>query len=354
MNRVGFGVARQLLTRVDVVLHRSLLLPIVICLAAAPAWALKPAEHRKLAEAACAAERLPDAFCRRMGKAVYETDYSEWDLLAAHAQRERSQSRCAAADAAAMRVDQLARAMVDHVRAAAFEDGAIELGRALHTLQDECAHHGITNEEHAYYSLDQACTGDQVSPDVQPAAIACAQSRTADAMHRVAVALADAHWNSVDIICRDADQRDVCANAVLPTPAMACKFLGLYGDWDGSDSGWNGELVGPALVDAFAAALAGEPASRSICGGDAAAIDPVSPHAKVAVTNITCALTDVGCLGKVDEGGSEPTTAGGCAATGTPGLMLGLAVCAAAALARRRSPRRCDRDRDRASRSRCP
>ena len=83
-----------------------------LALAPRPAWALKPGKHRALFERACSDAGLPDAFCRRAGRQVYETDFFEWTNLSAHAQRERGQDRCAAADAAIARVDQLARDVV--------------------------------------------------------------------------------------------------------------------------------------------------------------------------------------------------------------------------------------------------
>ena len=273
--------------------------------------------------------RLPDAFCYRMGKQVYETDYEEWDQLSAHAQRERGQDRCAAADAALARLDQLGRAVVADAHAQRFEQAAIDLGRALHTLQDECAHHGMTNEEHAFYSLEQTCTGEQVSPDVQPAALTCAQARTRDAMTVVAAALADVSWSGVESICVDYDNRDTCTQAVLPTPIQVCDFLALYHEWDGGDSTWDGTRVGPALAAGFAAAVAGEPATSSICAGDTHAIDPISPHATVVDRDAGCVLTDITCLGKVDEDGEpmrKPVDVGGCAAGGAPGALIALGL----------------------------
>src|SRR5437660_1463747 len=116
--------------------------PLALLLMSSSAWALKPGKHRDLAQTACYDARLPAAFCDRMGKQVFETDYLEWTDLSAHAQRERGQDRCTAADLAIARLDRLGRALVADAHARAFEQAAIDLGRALHTLQDECAHHG--------------------------------------------------------------------------------------------------------------------------------------------------------------------------------------------------------------------
>jgi len=304
---------------------RLLVLPLV--LASSPAWALKPATHRQLAEDACVAERLPGAFCERMGKQAFETDYQEWTDVAAHAQRELGQDRCEAADAAASRVEALSRALVADAHRGAYEAAAIDLGRALHTVQDECAHHGMTNEEHAFLSLEDSCGDGNVSPDTQPDALACATTRTRDVMAAAAAALADVRWTNVDAICRrnsDNDD-DSCALASLPSPFQVCDFLAMHHDWDGSDSRWNGDIVGPALVDAFARGLRGELDSTGVCDR-AGAIDPLRPHALVSDRDAGCLLTDVLCLGKADDAGATaaPADSGGCAAGGSPGLVLAL------------------------------
>lgn len=318
---------------------RPWLLVSLVVLSSTDAWALKPGKHRELLEDACSAAGLPHAFCRRAGEQVYEVDHDEWTALSAHAQRERGQDRCAAADAAIARVDALAREIADDVRSGKLEEGAIALGRAVHTLQDECAHHGMTNEEHAYYSLEQTCGEGDVSPDVQPAALTCADARTRAALARVADALAGAAWTDVDFICRDSENRDTCATAVLPTPGMACAFLKLHTAWDGDDSTWNGSVVGPALADAFANGLAGGPAPGPLCA-DPSAIDPVAPRAHVADTEAGCGLADAICLGKVDEDGepiaSDEATGGCSTGSGAPGL-LALSLFGVALVMRRRS-----------------
>jgi hypothetical protein len=309
-----------------------------------PAWALKPAKHRSIAEAACGSAKLPDAFCRRMGQVDFETDYREWTDLSAHAQTPDGSDLCGAADASAARLETLARALVAAAQRGDQDAAAVALGRAIHTLQDECAHHGMTNEQHAYYSLDQTCSGDQVSPDVQPDAIACATARTERAMTAAAAALAGTDWRGVDELCLDADNQDTCANAVLPTPAQACDFLAEFKQWSGVDSTWNAAIAGPALENAFAAGLRGDPVSTSVCAQGS--IDPLAPAAQVSIGNVTCGLTDVGCLGKVDGDGDSadpygdppaPSATNGCSAGGG-GLVMLLAVVFGSVRSR---PRRC-------------
>lgn len=303
---------------------RTRLLVLPLLLASSPAWALKPSKHRELAEAACTAQRLPAAFCERMGQQAFETDYQEWTTPSAHAQRAVGQDRCDAADDAAVRVRALGNDLVADAHAGKYEDAAVALGRAIHTLQDECAHHGMTNEEHAFYSMEDTCGDDvNVSPDTQPLAIACAQSRTNDAMAAVAAALADVSWSGLDL-CRDSNDQDTCELASLPSPFQACDFLALHKEWDGADSTWNGDVVGPALVSAFDHGLTGDVAYVPVCAAQTS-IDPLAPHALVTSRDTGCALTDVACFGKADAPGAVAAPAsGGCAAGGSPGLVLAL------------------------------
>jgi len=301
---------------------RTRLLVLPLLLASSPAWALKPGKHRELAEAACAAQQLPSAFCERMGQQVFETDYKEWTTPSAHAQRKLGQDRCEAADDASIRVRGLARDLVADAHAGKFEAAAIELGRAVHTLQDECAHHGMTNEEHAFYSMEDTC-GDGVSPDTTPEALSCAEARTNDVMASVGAALADVKWSGVEYMCRDGNDQDTCQLASLPSPFQACDFLALHKDWDGADSRWNGDVVGPALVDAFEHGLAGDIAYVPVCA-QPGAIDPVMPNPLVTNRDTGCGLTDVACFGKADAPGEAPADSAGCNAVGSPGLLLAL------------------------------
>ena len=301
-------------------------------------WALEPAKHRALAEKACADVHLPDAFCRRMGQEAYQTDYNEWTNLSAHAQRELGEDRCTAADKALWRVDQLARTAVAKTRAGDFEAGAVALGRAVHTLQDECAHHGMTNQEHAYLSLTQTCTSNDTSPDIQPAAITCATTRTHDAFVAVAAALEGTRWSYVESICQGNSNNDnntttdSCQQAALPTPHMACEFLEEHTDWDGDDSRWNGDIVGPRLLAAFQGGLRGDAAPPApICPRTTDAIDPPSPHPLVTNREAGCGLIDITCLGKVDDPGSsqQDASSGGCSTgsgAGAPAFLVLLAL----------------------------
>jgi hypothetical protein len=317
-----------------------LVLPFAMLLSSQSAWALQPAKHRELAESACTGAGLPRSFCSRIGKETFETDYHEWNTLAAHAQRELGQDRCTAADAAASRVDRLAREAIAKTRGGNFEAAAIALGRVVHTLQDECAHHGMTNQEHAFYSLTQTCTHDDVSPDVQPEAIACADARSREAFALVATALAGTRWDGVDWICRDADNNDSCATATLPGPWMACEFLAEHAAWDGEDSQWDGARVGSALVAAFSAGLTGTASPSAICGADPNAIDPAMPRGFVDDRDAGCKLIDIACLGKVDEDTADETESTGCSTGRSSGAPFLVVIALLLRRATKRGPRR--------------
>jgi hypothetical protein len=296
--------ARRLLGASGVRMFRASIAVVLVGAAAPPAAALSPGTHREILEAACAEAGLPYQFCRRAGRANFETDFREWTSMAAHAQREPGQARCTAADASAERLDGLGRSFVGAVAIADYETAADELGRALHTLQDECAHHGMTNHEHAFYSMAQTCGAGDVSPDVQPMAIACATARTREVMAHVAAALADADRDAMGYVCRDDRDGSTdfdCAEATLPSPVTGCQFLAEHKHWDGVDSTWDGAVVGAALFDAFVGGLAYAPASTSVCAGDEDAIDPPSPRADVTDRDVGCLLTDIGCLGRADD-----------------------------------------------------
>src|SRR3569623_1408635 len=66
---------------------------------------------------------------------------------------------------------------------------ASSIGRALHTVQDDCAHHGMPNPQHAWFSLADYCEGTATNPDVQDSAISCARAETAAVMKVAADAI---------------------------------------------------------------------------------------------------------------------------------------------------------------------
>lgn len=132
--------------------------------------ALSQLKHRDVTLAHCKAAGFTEKFCVAAAVAAANVDKHEWSNLAAHAQRAKGQGKCEAAEAAALRVAALGRKINAF---ASPKDNAENIGKAMHTLQDECAHRGMTNAQHAYLTIDA-----RQSPDTNPAAVACADSIT--------------------------------------------------------------------------------------------------------------------------------------------------------------------------------
>lgn len=329
-------------------------------LATTTAHALKPRAHADLAHASCTAAGLPTDFCRRVATENYNTDADEWDDLAAHAQIAGDQTACEAADGTAGRVwlratelrAELAALATDRSERRAGKAAEL-LGRVLHTIQDNCAHHGMPNPQHAWFSLADFCEGTDTSPDVQDEAVACARVETEAVMRLVAATVSPRAADALgELSCPDeaiGDQRGgtqpVCQRRYLPAPWDACEFLGEAQEWDGIDRQWNNDVVTGALRDAFAAGLAGRGALPSPCRGDERTLSPAvsEPILDVSGGTPSCTRAKLFCLGKADEDDhpfadedTEVPAEAGCRTTHAPG---GLVVFGLAALVLRRRRR---------------
>jgi hypothetical protein len=164
--------------------------------ASGSAHALKPGTHADIAKASCIAAGLGKNLCTRIATEDYDTDSREWDDLSAHAQIDDAQTACVAADAAAGRLFVLGTSVRSALAQVAISGGTQTvgdvdalIGRALHTIQDNCAHHGMPNPQHAWFSLGDFCDGTATSPDLQEDAIACARTESDAAMRAVLRAL---------------------------------------------------------------------------------------------------------------------------------------------------------------------
>jgi hypothetical protein len=319
--------------------------------ASAPAFALKPAAHADVTQRSCQAAGLPKDACTRIATEDYDTDEREWDDLRAHAQIEDNETACAAADRTASRMwslgAELRTRLAAFARSGSYDDaGAVDaaIGRALHTAQDDCAHHGMPNPQHAWSSLHDFCDGTATNPDVQSDAIACARTESDAILKTAATAIRNAGLTSRlgALSCPDASgggrggaDTPVCQGRWLPTPFEACAFLGRANDWDGIDRTWSNAVVAPALRSAFAAGVTGAlaPAAGAICHGDERVLSNATsrPMADVSGGTPSCLKAHVLCLGKADDGGDvenpfadDPVDAdaGGCAATGGAGLGM--------------------------------
>lgn len=343
---------------------RSSWLVVTILLGSAgSAHALKPGTHADIAKDRCIAAALPASFCLRVATENYNTDSREWEDLPAHAQIDAGETACVAADRTAHRMWQLGadvRTQLTSIRARSTYGNvglaAQALGRALHTIQDNCAHRGMPNPQHAWFSLSDFCHDTELSPDIQGDAMSCARAETEAVVELVADAV-EATGTSSGLgaqACppvaggpRNDNEQPICQKRFLPGPIDACRFLASAKTWDGVDRTWAADVVAGALRHAFAAGLAGEPELASICGGDETVLSAATSQPILDVSGGTpsCGKSKLLCLGKADDadnpffdddhdGVSETEETGGCATGGGHGL--GLLLIAAGVLARRR------------------
>ena len=312
----------------------------VVLGAAGNAHALKPGSHADIAKASCLGAELPADFCTRVATEDYDTDSREWDDLRAHAQIDDGETACGAADRAAARLFGLGgdlRAALAATRRSGSESDVghvgAAVGRALHTIQDNCAHHGMPNPQHVWFSLGDFCDGTNTSPDTQDDALVCARAET-DAMF---VAIADAIRTAG--VARTLDVHScppqphsphdnggppaICQARFLPGPIDACSFLGRAKDWDGIDRTWENRVATPSLRHAFEAGLAGESVAPSICGGDETVLSSgrSEPMVDVSVGPASCVRASLFCLGKADD--SENPFADETSADDTGGCHVG-------------------------------
>jgi MYXO-CTERM domain-containing protein len=315
----------------------------------APAFALKPGSHADVAQASCQSAGLPKDLCTRIATEDYDTDEREWDDPSAHAQIDDNQTACEAADQTALRVWQLGSDLrTDLAAFAATSDDdhaasiASSIGRALHTVQDDCAHHGMPNPQHAWFSLGDFCEGTATGPDVQDDAVSCARTESNALMRTAAAAIQRAGFASRlgAVSCPGL----VCHGRYLPGPIDACEFLSRASDWDGIDRTWNDAVVGPALQAAFSAGLAGRAAPSAMCRGNESVLSNARSESIVDISGgaTSCLKAHVLCLGKADDAENPfaddpppPADAGCHAAHGDAGLAM-LALIGLVSLRRRR------------------
>ena len=285
---------------------------------AGSAHALKPGTHADIARDRCVALGLPSNFCQRAATENYNTDSREWEDLRAHAQIDDGETACVAADRTAARMWQLGDDL--HRNLAAVRAGAntsnvglaaSALGRALHTIQDNCAHHGMPNPQHAWFSVSDFCLDTELSPDIQSDASSCARAETDAVVRLVADAVRDAgvasglNANACPPVAGGPrnNEQPVCQKRFLPGPIDACRFLAGAKNWDGIDRTWANDVVTSALRQAFTAGLAGEAYVPSVCGGDESVLSPAvsQPILDVSVGAPTCGKVKLLCLGKADD-----------------------------------------------------
>jgi hypothetical protein len=290
-----------------------------LLLVGAPAHALTQAVHYQIAYDSCIAAGAPDVFCEEVGKAAHNVDSSEFNTLSAHSQMENGQTACDGANAAIWRVFWLGGQMRQIIGEIAYNNSkdsitmlAGRLGQALHTVQDNCAHSGMPNPQHAWKSLDDVCHGTHESPDIVPEAATCAREETDAVMDAVFSALSD--WGADKSALGNLDEQ----HNHLTGYGDACNFLGEAGDWDGVDRRWDNTIVRPYMRNEIVSAITDDNAQHGwVCdaaptglliGYDADVDTSGGAHKCIGITAL--------CLGKADEIGAAPTTeasaSGGC------------------------------------------
>jgi hypothetical protein len=277
---------------------------VVFTLTASRAQALEQSKHRDISENACKAAGLSANFCGRVGDAAYNVDWAEWDTLAAHAQPEAGQSLCDAAGAAAARLSSLGGEISAALELPASAERANTLadamGRALHTLQDNCAHEGVSNVQHAWYSLSDSCDGTKLSPDVQPQATQCANLETELVMDEFANALYYAGVTNSELT--QADE----VSTHWPPRGGVCEFLKGADDWDGVDVRWDDSLVTPALRESFLSGIYGTATTPDFCAVSGLEIPNPKPTANTSGGADWCVKLNLYCIGKGDAPDEAP------------------------------------------------
>jgi hypothetical protein len=219
---------------------------------------------------------------------------------------------------------------------------AVALGKALHTIEDNCAHQGMDNPQHAWFSYKDSCGGTTTSPDAQPAAKACAEREAAAVFAALAQTLDDVGLAPTAL-------RTVSTRTHWPPRASICAVLGEAKLWDGHDRRWNNDIVVPAFRAQLVAALSDPNAQQhAICaGGETLARASYNPVVDVSGSPTSCMKISLYCAftGKADEGDEPPpweqddhAEAGGCNAGRSVGVWwVAFAMIALICRSRRRA-----------------
>ncbi len=288
----------------------SVLGTLAVTLLAGPAAALNQSAHLQISREACRQAGLPASFCQHVGVATADVDALEWNDLGAHAQTGDGEPTCEAADRSYHRVRMLGIEMRIHLEGPS-EDLGRSLGRALHTIQDNCAHAGMPNPQHAWHSLADACTGTHESPDLQPEALQCARRETAAILTAFQAARSDAGLaaSALEIVNDSGAEPSIPESNRFPPRAGVCHFLTVdAGHWDGVDRRWNNDRMVDTLREALLGALRSESvAVNDLCADVGALLSP-KPNRRVATSGgkSICQKVWLFCLDKTDGAESPP------------------------------------------------
>jgi len=268
-------------------------------------------DHWRLTEDACRETGLPRDLCIRMALEDYNTDTSEIDDPAAHAQSPANVDPCVGANRV---LDRMVRVGEDYrealetfrgqapaERAAGQELTARMLhaaGRALHTFEDNFAHAGMMDPEHAWYSLQDLCRGTSSNPDKRPGALQAARTAVGPFLEAIARDLQTTgmvrqigYWSCPLVGERPQIATNACALKKIPGLGRECDFLAESSDWDGVDRQWNASLMTEAIRDAFFTGTVRDMCQEPDFHAEAAAPVDVSRGAP------RCLKMNVACLG---------------------------------------------------------
>jgi hypothetical protein len=262
------------------------------------AASLETKDHGKITRTACLARKLPDAFCARLEQEAFDVDHNEWTDLSAHSQTEHGQSMCDAAAATQKRLHDLGaevRAILksdhDSPSPSTANNLAHALGRALHTIQDNCAHSGMTNEQHAWLDDREICIVAGENPDLKPEAMQCAREESAavmDAFQKALVAskMEPGALSTATEITKENPSRD-----------QACSFIRGWDKWDGVDGRWDNELTRHEFRQILTTAFSREAKTKDLCAEGASIASPTQ-NPKVEVTDPWCPGLSIFCIGE--------------------------------------------------------
>jgi hypothetical protein len=258
---------------------------------------LSSSDHASVTDGACRAAGLPKEFCLRLAVEAVNVDRTEWTTLPAHAQKEMDQSSCDGAAAVQDRLHALGSEVRTLIAAGKSSTDATNglaraLGRALHTVQDNCAHAGMTNEQHSWLTNREICVADNQSPDKDPEGVTCAREETAAVM--------SAFHKAVGASALDTNALSAATDAVKhsPTRGQACEFMHLWKKFDGVDTRWSVTTTREAFRKTLTDAFVSEAAPAELCANGSAALASETTRARVEVTDPTCAGVAIVCIGK--------------------------------------------------------
>jgi hypothetical protein len=263
---------------------------------------LKTTAHQQISIAECEAAGISRSFCERVGAEAFNVDSQEWNNLEAHAMPTLQQSQCDAAAAVQGRLRrrgaEIRAILAKHT--ITYGDGdalASSLGRALHTIQDNCAHEGMTNPQHSWYSNRGWCLSDGEDPDEKQAALDCAARESVAVLKAFADAARAAGYHPETLGVSAA------LGTVDPDRDQVCSFLHEWSQFDGFDRRWDNAVTLPAFRDTFIAAFTTGAAVADACTGlpVAAGHSPIAiknPRPRASVSYPLCFTTEVYCVGE--------------------------------------------------------